>query len=212
MSLTRRVFVRMSALASAAMALTRRSAEAQTQAQTQARAPLSAAPAGAAGLSVPALLPLAHAVLPAELGAPGIERATIAFSRWIGAYREGEELLHPYGSERLGATGPSPAPKWAAQLVALNDEGTARHGRPFRELTVAQRTDVVQGVLASVQFTARVPAPLSAPHVALALAAHFLQSAEATNLAYLREIDAKKCRPLAASPSVPVALRRGGRA
>jgi hypothetical protein len=194
----------MSALATAAMALARRGAQAQARG--------SQAPAGAAGLSVPALLPLAHAVLPAELGAPGIERAATAFSRWIGGYREGEELLHPYGSERLSATGPSPAPKWAAQLVALNNEGTARHGRPFRDLTLDQRTDVVQGVLDGVQYTARVPAPLAAPHVALALVAHFLQSPEATNLAYLREIDAKKCRPLAASPNVPVTLRRGGRA
>ena len=70
MSLTRRVFVRMSALASAAMALTRRGAQAQARP--------SQAPAGAAGLSVSALLPLAHAVLPAELGGPGIERATTA--------------------------------------------------------------------------------------------------------------------------------------
>lgn len=204
MSLTRRVFFRMSALASAALAFTRRGAQAQARA--------AQTPAGAAGLSVPALLPMAYAVLPAELGAPGIERATTAFSRWIGAYRAGEELLHPYGSERLGATGPSPAPKWAAQLAALNVEGTARHGRPFRELTVAQRTDVVQADLAGVQFTARMPAPLTAPHVAIALLAHFVASPDATNLAYLRQIDAKKCRPLAASPSAPVALRRGGRA
>jgi len=48
--------------------------------------------------------------------------------------------------------------------------------------------------------------------VAIALLSHFLASPSATNLAYDRVIDPNQCRPLAASPLEPVALRRGGRA
>ena len=205
MNLTRRVFLRWSALASAALAFTRRRAHAQSKPSAQPPGELN-------GLEAKALLPLAHAVLPRELGAARIERATGAFAQWIAGYREGEELIHPYGSERIGATGPSPAVKWATQLTALNDAARAAHQRPFQELPVADRTALVQQALAGVPFNPRVPAPIAAPHIALGLLAHFLDSPDATNLAYNKVIDSKQCRPLATSLREPVALQRGGRA
>ena len=208
MSLTRRVFIRWSALVTAALALARRTAQAQVK---------SAAPAAELkGLEAAALVPLAEAVLPAELGAARTARTATLFARWIAGFREGEELLHPYGSERLGKTGPSPAAKWTEQLRALASAAEATHKRPFAVLSIAQRTALVQQALASVQITARVPAPIAAPHVAIALLAHFLESTDATNLAYNRIIDPKQCRPLAKSPNEPIALQRaasrGGRA
>ena len=204
MSLTRRVFLRCTAVASAMLAVTRRTGRAQSRP--------AAGPAELKGLEVRALLPLAYAVLPVELGAARIERATIAFTQWIARYREGEELLHPYGSERIAKTGPSPAAKWATQLAALDAAARAAHRQPFQELSLAQRTELVQQALSGVQFNARVPAPIAAPHVALALLAHFLDSPDATNLAYDKVINQRQCRPLATSSNEPVALRRGGRA
>jgi len=211
LKLTRRLFLRWSALASAALAITRRRARAQSKpsAPITGAATSSAAPQGQlTGLDAKALLPLAQAILPSELGAARIERANAAFAQWIAGYREGEELLHPYGSERIGATGPSPAVKWATQLAALDDAARGAHGKPFRELPVADRAALVQQALAGVQFAARVPAPIAAPHVALGLLAHFLGSADATNLAYNKVIDPRKCRPLTTSPREPVALQR----
>ena len=208
MGLTRRVFLRWSALATAALAFARRSARAQAK---------STAPAAELkGLDATTLVPLAEAVLPAELGAARTARAAMLFSRWIAGYREGEELLHPYGSERLGTTGPSPAAKWTEQMRALASAAETAHRRPFAALSVAQRTTLVQQALTGIQFTARVPAPIAAPHLAIALLAHFLESTDATNLAYSKIIDPKQCRPLASSPNEPVALKRaagrGGRA
>ncbi len=217
MRFTRRVFVRMTAALATMVAAARRAAHAGGAAEG---APGSSAPLAASGqaqaaeirgLEARALRPLADVVLPAELGAARIERATAAFARWIAGYREGEELLHPYGSERIGTTGPSPAAGWAAQLVALDAAARATHGSAFASLTVEQRTAVVTDALSRVPYGARVPAPLAAPHVSLALVAHFLESSDAVNLAYGRVIDPRQCRPLAASPREPVAIGRGGR-
>lgn len=208
MSLTRRLFVRWSAAASAALAVIpglRRSVDAQ------GRAAAAAPPQAAPGLTVSALLPLAYAVLPAELGGARIERAATAFARWIGSYKAGEETLHPYGSDRLGATGASPAAKWAGQLRALDIAARNAHGGPFSEQTLVDRTALVQAALAKEQLGARLPSPISSPHVAVALLAHFTESAEGVNLAYARTIDPKQCRPLAASPNIPIASGRGGR-
>jgi len=208
MSFSRRVFLRWTAFFSAALAVTRRNAAAHPWSSTQPATQAAVLP----GLDATALGPLAHAVLPAELGLARIERETLAFAKWIAGYREGEELLHPYGSERLGKTGPSPAAKWIEQLRALSTAAETTHKRPFATLTVEQRAALVQQALAGIQFNARVPAPIAAPHVALGLLAHFLESPDATNLAYNRIIDPKQCRPLANSPKEPVSLQRGGRA
>jgi hypothetical protein len=208
MSLTRRVFLRWSAITSAAFAFARRGAGAQAKpAVTQA----PKQPGALKWLDVPSLLPIAYVVLPAELGIPRIEKATIAFSRWIANYREGEELLHPYGSERISKTGPSPVAKWAEQIRALDESAATKgtHRLPFASHTLADRTAILSEALAGVQFNARVPSPIAAPHVALALLAHFLDSPDATNLAYEKVINAKQCRPLADSPKEPVALQRG---
>lgn len=210
MELTRRVFVRWSTFASAALAFARRGAGAQST-------PTAKQPGALKWLDVQSLLPIAYVMLPAELGAPRIERATVEFAKWIANYRENEELLHPYGSERISKTGPSPAVKWAEQVRALNEAAAANdpHAHGFTFQSVADRTALLGAALAEVQFSARVPSPAAAPHVALALLAHFLDSPDATNLAYSKVINAKQCRPLADSPKEPVALQRaarGGRA
>src|SRR5262245_51853048 len=108
MTFTRRLFLRWSAFASAAIPLMRRALPAQGP----------SAPTAPKGLEAERLMPLAAVVLPQELGAARIERATREFTRWIGGYRAGEETVHPYGSERLGATGPAPFATWSEQLSA----------------------------------------------------------------------------------------------
>ncbi len=215
MSPSRRIFVRIAAAATTALGalpLVARRAMGQGGRGSAApgRAPGSAAQGGSA-LTVPALLPLASAVLPAELGAARVERATAAFARWIASFKAGEETLHPYGSERLGTTGASPASTWVEQLAALDADSRALHGGPFRSQSLANRTALVQAALAKVQLSARMPSPITAQHVAVALLAHFAESAEGVNLAYSRTIDPKQCRPLAASPNMPVQVGRGGR-
>mgnify|MGYP002632010836 CR=1 FL=1 len=194
----------MTAVTSAALTVTKRAFGAEM--------PSAAEQAAVQGLDAKALEPLAAAVLPAELGSGRIQAEALAFSRWIAGYRAGEETLHPYGSERLGVTGPSPAAKWASQLTALDSAARAAHGKSFADVTAAQRSALVRQALSAVQLNARVPSPIAAPHVAIAMLSHFLETPAATNLAYDRVIDPQQCRPLASSPLEPVALRRGGRA
>jgi hypothetical protein len=209
MTFTRRLFLRWSAFASAA-----------ATAVPFLRGRLGAQQRGVAtpprelkGLETRRLLPVAQVVLPAELGPARTERATIEFARWIANYKEDEETLHPYGSDRLGATGGSPAKAWADQLAELDAMVSARdpQRKSFGVATNEVKHEVLAQALAGLRLTARVPAPLAAPHIAIALLSRFLESPEAHNLAYQRTIDPKTCRPLAASPKEPVALRRAGR-
>jgi hypothetical protein len=200
MTFTRRVFFQLSATVAAWLGRARGPAAAQPTPSTQG--------GGVAGLGARDLLPLAQAVLPAELGTAGIERAVNEFAAFIAGYRPGAEAIHPYGSERLGRVPEfSPAP-WLAQLRALDAAARSRHGRAFADIAVADRTALVQDALASLNVGARIGARLAAPHVALGLLTHFLDSPAATNLAYQRVIDPRQCRPLAASPQIPVPLRR----
>lgn len=200
MALTRRVFLEWSATAAAWLGLARRPADAQATSSPQGR--------GVPGLGARDLLPLAQAVLPAELGTAGIERETNAFAEFIAGYRPGVETLHPYGAERLGKVAAFAPAAWAAQLRALDAAARSRHGRAFADVPVAGRAALVQDALAAANLGNRIGQKLAAPHVAIGLLTHFLDSPAATNLAYERVIDPRQCRPLAASAQIPVLLRR----
>ena len=202
--LSRRLFVRWSAALGAMLAAGRRLAGAAVS------APPSGTPQGSASQSEDLLFPLAEVVLPAELGTPAIRRAAAAFEAWTKGYREGAELLHPYGSERINRSGPFPA-RWNEQLTELQRSAASQHRQRFSELARAEREALVRAALAAMQVPARVPSLANAPHVAIALLAHFLESPEATNLCYERRIDPRTCRPLRDSAREPLPLLRAGR-
>jgi hypothetical protein len=157
------------------------------------------------GIAVASLDParlraLATAVLPAELGAAGLERTVLAFERWLAGYREGAELLHGYGSGEIRVTGPSPALRWAAQLDAL--------GPTFASLPAEERQARVRSALGSGRFAGFPPVD-RAPHIAVGLLAFFYDSPEATDLCYEAAIGRNSCRPLATSPQAPLPLVTG---
>ena len=145
------------------------------------------------------------AVLPAELGAGGTTLAVNSFQRWIAGYREGAELLHGYGTSRLGHSGPTPATRWASQLGQIDARARKQHGRAFADLPVAVRRDMIRDDLAAMKVE-RLPSVGRAPHVALALLAHFYASPRATDLCYDAQIGRQTCRPLSASPRRPLPL------
>jgi hypothetical protein len=156
------------------------------------------------GLAVASLDParlraLAAAVLPADLGAAGLERTVQGFEQWLAGYREGAELLHGYGTGEIRVTGPSPALKWAAQLEAL--------GAPFTTLPAGERQARIRTALGTGRF-AGFPSIDRAPHVAVGLMAFFYESPEATDLCYDAVIGRNSCRPLATSPRPPLPLAR----
>lgn len=148
---------------------------------------------------------LAEAVLPSSLGRVGARRAASSFREWGARYRENAELVHGYGTSRLRATGPTPVTRWATQLDQLEARARSEHQRPFRELTVEQRTALVRAVLQGERLD-RMPSVASAKHVAIALLAHFYETPAAMDLCYGAQIGRQTCRPLSAQARKPLPL------
>jgi hypothetical protein len=143
---------------------------------------------------------LGEAVLPSELGAFESGAAVDRFQRWISGYRENAELVHGYGTSKLEQSGPTPATRWAAQLDRLE-------AKRFSELSLDRRREMIRADLAALQVD-RLGAVGRAPHVAVALLAHFYASPEATDLCYEAKIRKQTCRPLASSSRKPLPLAR----
>ena len=153
---------------------------------------------------------IAEVVLPAELGNDGFARVSRAFATWAGGYRQGVELVHPYGSTQLRQTGESPLPRWRSQLVALDRDARAQHQRGFTALTREQRREIITTIFAAERAN-RMPDPLQANHVSLALMAWYFATPEAADLCYEAQIGRNQCRPLINAPREPLPLAKGGR-
>jgi hypothetical protein len=153
------------------------------------------------------LVALGEVVLPSELGAAGAARVVGDFQRWLAGYREHAELVHGYGTSRIRFTGPSPATRWVSQLDALDAAARKAHNRVFAEVSITERSSLVRQSLASERLD-RMPSPIDASHIALALIAFFYDRSEATDLCYEAAIGKQHCRPLRDSSKEPVALGR----
>jgi len=157
--------------------------------------------------NTPSLVALGDAVLPAELGARGIATAVAEFERWMAAYRPGAEANHGYGTGKIDRTPADPRPQWRSQLAALDSEARRSGGQSYAALPRDRRQALVRSALAGERGDT-LPNPLLAKHVALALLAHFYDSAAATDLCYQAQIGRQQCRPLAAQREKPVELAR----
>ncbi len=153
------------------------------------------------------LAALGDTVLPAELGPANRASVVRDFQRWIAGYRENTELLHGYGTSRLERSGPTPATRWMRQLDALDVSARRMNAgaRNFAALSIAERRTLVQRELDAIHATA-IPPTRPAPHVALALLAHYYGSSEATDRCYRAAIGRQTCRPLAASSRKPLPM------
>jgi hypothetical protein len=145
---------------------------------------------------------LALTVLPSQLGRAGIMREAASFRDWAAKYRENAELVHGYGTSRLRTTGPTPMTRWAAQLEQLDADAQKLRQRRFRDLSATDREQVVRDALKGERLD-RMPPVVDANHVAVALLAHFYDSAGAADLCYEAQIGRQTCRPLAAQASKP---------
>jgi hypothetical protein len=153
---------------------------------------------------------VADAVLPSELGNDGMATVSRAFTQWIGGYRPGVELVHPYGSTELRQTGASPIGRWRSQLAALDASAREKHGKAFPALTKDQRRELVTSSLGDERLS-RLPDPLQASHVAMALLAWYFATPDAVDLCYNAKIGRNQCRPLVHSAREPLPLKNGGR-
>lgn len=146
--------------------------------------------------------PLAEVVLPSELGADGRSRAVESFLAWVAGYEPVAEEMHGYGYSEVRYLPADPAPAWRAQLAALDVLASKMRRSNFASLDAAGRTEVVTAALGSERGQ-RLPAPLAARHIAVALLAHWASSPGAWNLALGADVSPGSCRPLQAT--LPVA-------
>jgi len=151
------------------------------------------------------------APLLAALGESGRARAVRAFREWIAAYVPVSEEMHGYGYAEITYTAADPAPGWNAQLQGMDLLARKQFGAGFAALKPDKRDTLVGAQLAGVR-NGRLPAnPIAAPHVAIALLAHWANSSEATDFAYGVRIGKDNCKSLADSPRKPLPLAPGGK-
>ena len=178
-----------------------------------------AAPAGAAkataqesqslslSLDLPLLQAFAEAVLPEEIGPDGVRDALRDFVTWINGFEPVAELPHPYlSSVEVQYGPPHPAPRWAAQLQALDLLATKQHGASLAELSLAVRRELIAADLERHDAEENFPRPAYAGHVAVGLLARFYSRPKAADLAYGARINARACRDLASGADMPASL------
>jgi len=164
-----------------------------------------APPPGTAALDDRTLFALGETVLPAQLGADGVQRAVGGFQAWLAGYQPAVETTHGYGTGNLDYTPAHPGPGWAAQLEALNLEADQRFGSAFAQLSEQRRTEMLRRLIARERVD-RLPDPVQARHVAVGLLAYWAQAPEATNLCFQARIDPYTCRGLAEQSRKPAEL------
>ena len=148
---------------------------------------------------------LAAVVLPAELGAEGIDRTADAFVLWVRNYRAGAEMDHGYGNTRLRSKPASPATSYLRHLEAL------------RPALLSGELDSRRAAVAAALEKAGIadlPRTPDGRHVATDLMAFYFRSSDANDLCYRAAIGRDRCRGLDNSEQAPAPLKAasGGRA
>lgn len=156
------------------------------------------------------LHPLAEAALPSDaLGEDGLEETVTGFVSWIEGFEPEAELTHPYLDDRIRYGPSDPAPRWGAQLAALDAEAQRSHTRPFADLPVEDRRALLRTAIAA--DTRDLPsAPARAEHVAVGLLAWFYRSSEANDLCYGRRVGRQRCRGIDGLALEPPPLEEDG--
>ena len=146
---------------------------------------------------------VATAVLPAALGVSGIRAATTAFVAWADGYEPVAEEMHGYGYADIRYLPADPSPAWRAQLTAL-DLLAHKHGTVgFSTLPMAQRQALLRAVLRDHRGD-RLPSPLDANHVAIALLAHWSSGPDAWDTALGARVSPGICRTLGDATRKPL--------
>lgn len=204
----RRAFLKRSAAAVSAAAVGCRPAGGRADAEEDGERTGPSEDRTVRGLPPATLRAVAAIVLPSELGEDGVGRVATGFEAWLAGYAPVAEQVHGYGSQEIRYGPPDPAPRWRAQLEALDREARARHDAPFDELEAGARRALIEAALSDGRETTLPdrPGALRAEHVAVGLAGYFFGSPEATDLCYGRRIGGGACRPLSTSSEAPPAL------
>lgn len=145
------------------------------------------------------------AVLPAELGDKGRDVAIGQFVAWADGYDPVAEEMHGYGYADVRYLPPDPAPAWRAQLAALDILARKSKQQPFAKLPTDARRELLAPMM-KTQGGDRLPEPLSAHHIALALLAHWASSPDAWDLALGAKVLPGTCRVLGDANAKPLPI------
>ncbi len=153
----------------------------------------------------PTLDALGDVMLPASLGANARRDAVHAFVTWVEGYDPVAEEMHGYGYPDVRYLPPDPAPGWRAQLDGLDALARKMRHQPFVALDEIGRREVTTAALAHTPGD-RLPDPLGASHIAVALLSHWASGAAAQDLALGAQVGAGTCRKLAGVEAKPLPL------
>ena len=146
-----------------------------------------------------------EAVLPAELGVKGREAALGAFVAWADGYDPVAEEMHGYGYSDIRYLPPDPSPAWRAQLSALDLLARRSRQKPFVALPIEARRELITLALQG-QRGDRLPDPLAAQHIALAVMSHWAASSDAWDLALGAKVQPSNCRVLGDADAKPLPI------
>ena len=144
-------------------------------------------------------------VLPGELGEKGRDAAIGQFIAWSDGYDPVAEEMHGYGYSDIRYLPPDPAPAWRAQLSALDLLARKSRQKPFARLSIEARRELL-GIAINGQGGERLPAPLDAQHIAIALLAHWASSPDAWDLALGAKVLPGTCRVLSDANAKPLPI------
>lgn len=157
------------------------------------------------GLDRQVLGALGDVMLPESLGEAGRAAAVTAFVAWVDGYDPVAQEMLGYGYSDIRYLPPDPAPMWRAQLDGLDLLARKMRQKPFAELDSVARRDVVTAALVGTSGE-RLPDPLGASHIAVALVAHWAGTPAAWDLALGAQIGAGTCRKLEGVSSKPLPI------
>ncbi len=146
---------------------------------------------------------LAATVLPASMGESAIRAATTSFVEWADGYEPVAEEMHGYGYADIRYLPADPSPAWRAQLTALDLLAHKQGTQGFSSLPVSTRQELLRTVLRTHRGD-RIPAPLEADHVAVALLAHWSSGAKAWDMALGVQVAPGICRTLGEATRKPL--------
>ena len=150
---------------------------------------------------------IAEVVLPSSLDRAARDRVVTAFVMWVRGYREGADRGHGYGSSSLSQpTGPSPAARYPAQLVALDKAAIARGAASFAALPLDGRRALVEAALNEPQPVQRLPTRPTGANLVADFMGFYFTSGDAWDFAYRAAIGRDRCRSLDGSDRAPSPL------
>lgn len=147
---------------------------------------------------------IAATVLPSAIGSKGQNDAVDQFLRWIRDYKEGVALSHGYGEPRLVKSGPSPAPGYTSQLLALQQAAQSRGGR-FGSLPIEVRRELLDAAFKAADVR-NLPGRPDGRHVVADLMSHYFRSSGANDLCYNARIGRNTYRAIRVTTVRPAPL------